>query len=148
MLGTLTVSSVEWAWAHDLSSFFHPLIHILQGKIREAYQRLYQKPANYELPDEDVRQLMYDLESSYNMFLAALKSGRSWSSNATVSFNIVRKQENMCDAHMHHTQNNSARTREYMLDTNIRVRSFTGPPHNQIKTQPPQVRLVHTRGKH
>jgi len=48
-----------------------------KGKIREAYQRLYQKPANYELPDEDVRQLMYDLESSYNMFLAALKSGRS-----------------------------------------------------------------------
>ncbi len=45
-----------------------------QVKVKEAYQRLYQKPANYQLPDEDVRQLLYDLESSYNVFLSALKS--------------------------------------------------------------------------
>ena len=42
--------------------------------MREAYQRLYQKPATFELPDDEVRQLLYDLESSYNLFLAALKN--------------------------------------------------------------------------
>lgn len=43
-------------------------------KVKEAYQKLYQKSANYELPEEDVRQLLYDLESSYNVFLATLKN--------------------------------------------------------------------------
>mmetsp|Transcript_36862 Transcript_36862/g.81990 ORF Transcript_36862/g.81990 Transcript_36862/m.81990 type:complete len:211 (-) Transcript_36862:1536-2168(-) len=43
-------------------------------KAKEVYSRLYQKPANYELPEEDVRQLLYELESSYNIFLSTLKS--------------------------------------------------------------------------
>mmetsp|Transcript_20095 Transcript_20095/g.59672 ORF Transcript_20095/g.59672 Transcript_20095/m.59672 type:complete len:215 (-) Transcript_20095:769-1413(-) len=45
-----------------------------KAKVREAYSRLYQKPATYELPDEDVRQLLYDLEQSYTIFLTTLKS--------------------------------------------------------------------------
>ncbi|KAG1671620.1 hypothetical protein FOA52_006851 [Chlamydomonas sp. UWO 241] len=53
----------------SLSADFGP-----KSKVKEAYQRLYQKSATYELPDEDVRQLLYDLESSYNLFLATLKS--------------------------------------------------------------------------
>lgn len=42
--------------------------------MRELYQTLYQKPATYELPAEDVRQVLFDLESCYNSFLATLKS--------------------------------------------------------------------------
>lgn len=50
---------------------------LLQNKVREAYQRLYQKPATFELPDEEVRQLLYDLEGSYSTFLSALKGSNS-----------------------------------------------------------------------
>ncbi|KAG2453849.1 hypothetical protein HYH02_002056 [Chlamydomonas schloesseri] len=42
-------------------------------KVRQWYSKLYQKPANYELPEDDVRQLMYELEASYNTFLATLR---------------------------------------------------------------------------
>lgn len=42
-------------------------------KVRVWYSKMYQKPANYELPEEDVRQLMYELEASYNTFLATLR---------------------------------------------------------------------------
>ncbi|GIL52775.1 hypothetical protein Vafri_8558 [Volvox africanus] len=42
-------------------------------KVTAWYTKLYQKPANYELPEEDVRQLMYELEASYNTFLATLR---------------------------------------------------------------------------
>ncbi|GLC40584.1 hypothetical protein PLESTM_001090000 [Pleodorina starrii] len=42
-------------------------------KVLSWYTKLYQKPANYELPEEDVRQLMYELEASYSIFLATLR---------------------------------------------------------------------------
>ncbi|GLC47941.1 hypothetical protein PLESTB_000042100 [Pleodorina starrii] len=42
-------------------------------KVLSWYTKLYQKPANYELPKEDVRQLMYELEASYSIFLATLR---------------------------------------------------------------------------
>lgn len=35
---------------------------------------MYQKPANYELKEEESRQMLYDLESGYNTFIAALRS--------------------------------------------------------------------------
>jgi ESCRT-I complex subunit VPS28 len=44
-----------------------------KNTMKEWYSRLYQKPANYELPEEDVRQLLYELESGYNQFIATLK---------------------------------------------------------------------------
>ena len=43
-------------------------------KIKEWYSRLYQKPATYELKEAESRQMLYDLESSYNTFFAKLKS--------------------------------------------------------------------------
>ena len=43
-------------------------------KVKDWYTKLYQKSANYELPEEDVRQLLYELEAAYNLFLAALKN--------------------------------------------------------------------------
>jgi ESCRT-I complex subunit VPS28 len=43
-------------------------------KIRDAYHRLYQKPATYQLPEDDVRQLLYELEGSYSAFLSSLKN--------------------------------------------------------------------------
>ncbi|KAF5828560.1 subunit of the ESCRT-I complex [Dunaliella salina] len=43
-------------------------------KIKEWYSKLYQKPANYELREAESRQMLYDLESSYNTFFTALKS--------------------------------------------------------------------------
>ncbi len=36
--------------------------------------RLYQKPANYELPEDDVRQLTYELETQYNTLMRTLRS--------------------------------------------------------------------------
>ncbi|KAG2501592.1 hypothetical protein HYH03_000097 [Edaphochlamys debaryana] len=42
-------------------------------KIKGWYSKLYQKQADYELPEPDVRQLMYELEASYNTFLATLR---------------------------------------------------------------------------
>lgn len=42
-------------------------------QVRDWYSKLYQRQANYELPEEDVRQLMYELEASYNSFMANLK---------------------------------------------------------------------------
>lgn len=38
------------------------------------YTKLYQRPAGFELPDEDIRQMVYDLETSYNQFMALLKT--------------------------------------------------------------------------
>mmetsp|Transcript_14228 Transcript_14228/g.35155 ORF Transcript_14228/g.35155 Transcript_14228/m.35155 type:complete len:218 (-) Transcript_14228:349-1002(-) len=43
-------------------------------KVKEWYSKLYQKPATYELRDEESRQMLYDLESSYNSFITSLKS--------------------------------------------------------------------------
>eukprot|EP00798_Chlamydomonas_sp_ICE-L_P026852 gene26852-4455_t len=45
-----------------------------KDKAKEWYSRLYQKPANYELSEEEVRQLLYELESSYAVFLSSLKN--------------------------------------------------------------------------
>lgn len=39
-----------------------------------VYSRLYQKPANYELPEDDVRQLTYELETQYNTLMRTLRS--------------------------------------------------------------------------
>eukprot|EP00983_Pelagomonas_calceolata_P130634 1161698-Pelagomonas_calceolata.AAC.12 len=50
----------------SLKSTNHPL--------SEWYSKLYQKPANYELKEAESRQMLYDLESSYNIFFTALKS--------------------------------------------------------------------------
>lgn len=51
-----------------------PANFIPKEKAKEWYSRLYQKPANFELPEADSRQLLYELESGYNSFLATLKS--------------------------------------------------------------------------
>jgi hypothetical protein len=37
------------------------------------YSRLHQKPATYELPADEARQMLYELESAYNTFFSALK---------------------------------------------------------------------------
>lgn len=37
------------------------------------YSRLYQQPASYELSEDEVRQLLFDLESSYNEFISTIK---------------------------------------------------------------------------
>lgn len=42
-------------------------------KVREWYSKLYQRQANYEMPADDARQLMYELESSYTTFMLTLK---------------------------------------------------------------------------
>jgi hypothetical protein len=41
---------------------------------QEWYSKLYQKPATYELDEAEARQMLYELESSYTTFIAALKS--------------------------------------------------------------------------
>lgn len=42
--------------------------------VKAWYSRLYQKPANYELPEDDVRQLTYELETQYNTLMRTLRS--------------------------------------------------------------------------
>jgi ESCRT-I complex subunit VPS28 len=42
-------------------------------KAKTWYSRLYQRPANYELNDEEVRQMLFDLESSYNEFISTIR---------------------------------------------------------------------------
>jgi len=42
-------------------------------KAKTWYSRLYQRPANYELNDEEVRQMLFDLESSYNEFIGTIR---------------------------------------------------------------------------
>lgn len=56
------------AKVQSLPSDFEP-----KGKIKDAYHRLYQNPASYQLPEDEVRQLLYDLEGSYSAFLSSLK---------------------------------------------------------------------------
>lgn len=41
-------------------------------KVRKWVSDVHSKPASYELPEDDVRQLLFDLESSYNELLASL----------------------------------------------------------------------------
>lgn len=45
-----------------------------KDKVKDWYSKLYQKPANYELPESDVRQLLYELDASYNAFIRTLKN--------------------------------------------------------------------------
>jgi ESCRT-I complex subunit VPS28 len=42
-------------------------------KAKGWYSRLYQQPASYELSEDEVRQLLFDLESSYNEFISTIK---------------------------------------------------------------------------
>jgi ESCRT-I complex subunit VPS28 len=37
------------------------------------YTKLNPLPASYQLPDDDVRQLLFDLESCYNDFMASIR---------------------------------------------------------------------------
>lgn len=52
---------------------FDPMHFCADTQVKEWYSRLYQKPANFELSEEDNRQFMYDLEGAYTEFLNALK---------------------------------------------------------------------------
>lgn len=45
-------------------------------KVKEWYTKLYQKPANYVVDGDDLRQLSYELEQSYNTFMATLKGNK------------------------------------------------------------------------
>jgi hypothetical protein len=70
-----------YCWSPPVQAFIHGTLHLMSTlRVRapcplaqEWYQRLYQKPANYQLPEEDTRQLLYELESSYNAFLSVLR---------------------------------------------------------------------------
>lgn len=42
-------------------------------KAKSWYSRLYQQSASYELGEDEVRQLLFDLESSYNEFISTIK---------------------------------------------------------------------------
>ncbi|KIZ01545.1 Vacuolar protein sorting-associated like protein 28 [Monoraphidium neglectum] len=44
-----------------------------KAKAKNWYSRLYQQPASYELSEDEVRQLLFDLESSYNEFISTIK---------------------------------------------------------------------------
>lgn len=42
-------------------------------KAKTWYSKLYAQPASYELGEDEVRQLLFDLESSYNEFISTIK---------------------------------------------------------------------------
>lgn len=44
-----------------------------KGKVRAWYSRLYAQPAAYELGGDEVRQLLFDLESAYNEFISTIR---------------------------------------------------------------------------
>jgi hypothetical protein len=44
-----------------------------KGKVKAWYSRLYAQPAAYELGEDEVRQLLFDLESSYNEFISTIR---------------------------------------------------------------------------
>ena len=44
-----------------------------KAKAKGWYSRLYAQPASYELGEAEVRQLLFDLESSYNEFISTIK---------------------------------------------------------------------------
>lgn len=44
-----------------------------KDKAKSWYQRLYQQAASYELSEDEVRQLLFDLESSYNEFISTIR---------------------------------------------------------------------------
>jgi ESCRT-I complex subunit VPS28 len=44
-----------------------------KGKVKTWYSKLYSQPASYELGEDEVRQLLFDLESSYNEFISTIR---------------------------------------------------------------------------
>lgn len=44
-----------------------------KGKVKSWYSRLYSQAASYELKEDEVRQLLFDLESSYNEFISTIR---------------------------------------------------------------------------
>jgi hypothetical protein len=44
-----------------------------QDKAKSWYARLYRQSAAYELKEDEVRQLLFDLESSYNEFISTIR---------------------------------------------------------------------------
>eukprot|EP00775_Hariotina_reticulata_P006864 gene6864-7080_t len=44
-----------------------------KGKVKAWYSKLYSQPASYELGEDEVRQLLFDLESSYNEFISTIR---------------------------------------------------------------------------
>eukprot|EP00879_Flechtneria_rotunda_P015133 GHRR01015815.1.p1 GENE.GHRR01015815.1~~GHRR01015815.1.p1 ORF type:complete len:149 (+),score=37.98 GHRR01015815.1:653-1099(+) len=44
-----------------------------KGKVKAWYSKLYSQPASYELAEDEVRQLLFDLESSYNEFISTIR---------------------------------------------------------------------------
>lgn len=44
-----------------------------KGKVKTWYSKLYSQAASYELTEDEVRQLLFDLESSYNEFISTIR---------------------------------------------------------------------------
>jgi len=44
-----------------------------KGKVKTWYSKLYSQAASYELKEDEVRQLLFDLESSYNEFISTIR---------------------------------------------------------------------------
>lgn len=44
-----------------------------RDKIKDWHQKLFEQPASYELSEEEVRQLAFDLDAAYNEFMRAIK---------------------------------------------------------------------------
>jgi ESCRT-I complex subunit VPS28 len=44
-----------------------------KAKAKAWYSKLYGQAASYELGEDEVRQLLFDLESSYNEFISTIK---------------------------------------------------------------------------
>lgn len=44
-----------------------------KGKVKAWYSKLYSQAASYELQEDEVRQLLFDLESSYNEFISTIR---------------------------------------------------------------------------
>jgi ESCRT-I complex subunit VPS28 len=44
-----------------------------KGQVKAWYSKLYGQPAAYELKEGEVRQLLFDLESAYNEFIATIR---------------------------------------------------------------------------
>jgi ESCRT-I complex subunit VPS28 len=42
-------------------------------KTKAWYSKLYAKPASYELNQDEMRQMLFDLESSYNEFISTIR---------------------------------------------------------------------------
>lgn len=55
-------------------SHAHPCTCLPCGRARACrYAKLFRQAASYELSEGEVRQLLFDLESSYNEFIATIR---------------------------------------------------------------------------